>query len=92
MFNAKEIETISTLAKEVEGLETLLDFEWDGFFDRKAIAERYGLSIPAFEGSTDAAFKSTWQRLVAACKGDEALAKEVTGVDPSYLEYTFKLV
>ena len=91
-FNAKEIENITILAKEVEGLEALLDFEWDGYFDRKAIAERYGFSIPVFEGSTDAAFKATWQRLVAACKGDEALAREVTGVDPSYLEYTFKLI
>lgn len=91
-FNAKEIEIISVLAKEVEGLEALLDFEWDGFYDRRAIAERYGLTVPSFEGSTDAAFKATWQRLVAACKGDEALAKEVTGVDPSYLEYTFKLI
>lgn len=56
-FNEKDIEVITSVAKEVEGLEVLLDFEWDGFFDRKAIAERYGLSVPKFEGSTDAAFK-----------------------------------
>ena len=91
-FNERDIEVITVLAKEVEGLEALLDFEWDGFYDRKAIAERYGLTVPSFEGSTDAAFKEAWRRLVSACKGDESLAKEVTGVDPSYLKYTFKLI